>query len=90
MSRSIPALVIALLLGSISLAHARDSSGSSGKVATSPRWESAMAAYSALEQFNGKWRGVGDGKWGACEWRKPSAEVSRSSNPSRSQERSLR
>ena len=64
MPRSIPALVIALLFSSISIAHARDSSGASGEVATPPRWESAMAAYSALEQFIGKWRGVGDGKWG--------------------------
>lgn len=64
MPRSIPKLVVALLLSSISLAHARDSSGVNGETATPARWESAMAAYAALEQFTGKWRGVGDGKWG--------------------------
>lgn len=62
MPRSIPELVVALLLSSISIAHARDSFGANGETATPPRWESAMAAYATLEQFTGKWRGVGDGK----------------------------
>lgn len=75
MPRLIPALVIALLLSSISIAHARDSSEASGEVATPPRWESAKAAYSALEQFNGKWRGVGDGKWGTSSSEKYFAPI---------------
>lgn len=58
----IPALVIALLLSSISIAHARDSFAAHDEAVTPPRWQSATVAYSALEQFNGKWRGVGEGE----------------------------
>ncbi len=63
MPRSIPKLVVALLLSSTSIAHALDSSAN-GTTAMPARWESAAAAYAALEQFSGQWRGVGDGKWG--------------------------
>ncbi len=63
MPRSVLELVVALLLSSTSIAHALDSSAN-GTTATPVRWESAAAAYAALEQFSGQWRGVGDGKWG--------------------------
>lgn len=73
--RSMPVLAISILLGSISIAHAGDNSGLSGEVVISSRWDSAMAAYSALEQFHGEWRGVGDGKWGTSSAEKLFASI---------------
>ena len=75
MTRSIPALVLAPLLGSMLISPARHSSGEGGEAARPPRWESAQAAYSALEQFNGKWRGVGAGKWGTSSSEKLFAPI---------------
>jgi hypothetical protein len=48
----------------IAISIASDDSQSGGEADTKTRWESASAAYSALEQFSGHWRGSGQGKWG--------------------------
>ena len=51
----------------IAISIASDNSRSGGEADSSTRWESALAAYSALEQFSGHWRGSGEGKWGTSK-----------------------
>ena len=75
MSRLILIQLVGFLLGSISMVNASDPSGSGSEVVASTRWESAAVAYSALEQFNGRWRGVGEGKWGTSSVEKLFATV---------------
>lgn len=48
----------------IAISITSDDSQPGGEADTTTRWESASAAYSALEQFSGRWRGSGEGKWG--------------------------
>ena len=64
MTKSITILLVTLFFSSLLLAGTPDNSGIHDKVLTLVKWSSAKAAYSELEQFNGFWRGVGDGKWG--------------------------
>ena len=75
MPRVIPGLIVAFLLGLMPVAHAGDGLPVAGGTEATLRWESATAAYTALAQFNGKWRGMGEGKWGASSAEKFFAPV---------------